>query len=284
MNREERKNAELKLVRYVEEVKDEFLLNHVQVFLALLEISDPKHELLAIKGYLNPKRGTKTLNLEKDWVWNEDQIKAWNQSDEKKHADRALAWVKTKFEALPGMKTKGVRLNYGTTPRDMNKQVELWDKKNPHTGPNARSLYDKALREISKASYPDTPDTEAVGRFSAFLKGAGLPEKVTQATPGLSAHGQSRAFDFTASSDKTDPPLHLRDGNPEGWRKSGCAAALADATRAYNAEKARGLRVFTPLTAPDEPWHFFYDPDLAKQARGGPAQETKAATAAGGSH
>lgn len=94
---------------------------------------------------------------------------------------------------------------------------------------------------------------QAVARFIEFLKkrfkGSGT---ITVAAPGLSAHGTGRAIDFRVH-DRSGKKLHGA-GGAANWRSSGFAAQL-------KAAMAVAPHFHGPLTAPDEPWHYFFDPD-----------------------
>lgn len=95
---------------------------------------------------------------------------------------------------------------------------------------------------------------QAVARFVEFLKKSfrGPVEKLLVAAPGLSAHGTGRAIDFRIH-DSSGKILHGA-GGAANWRSSGFAAKLKSAMSV--APHFHG-----PLTSPDEPWHYFFDPE-----------------------
>jgi len=93
-----------------------------------------------------------------------------------------------------------------------------------------------------------TPDQASLDGFKRFLINQRLVENPTNATPGLSRHGQARAVDFVVSG-----ATNLTTGNPGRWRETGFAERLADAVR------AEGPNLQGPLRDPDEPWHYNYE-------------------------
>jgi hypothetical protein len=80
---------------------------------------------------------------------------------------------------------------------------------------------------------------------------------VTLAAPGLSAHGQSRAFDFQVERDGvivagTDAEHTTRDWDTPGWTQRLKTLITRTSTRLHG-----------PLESPREPWHYVYatEPD-----------------------
>ena len=95
---------------------------------------------------------------------------------------------------------------------------------------------------------------QAVARFVEFLKKPfkGSVAKLTVAAPGLSAHGTGRAIDFRVH-DSSGKKLHGA-GGAAGWRSSSFAAKLKSAM-------SMAPHFHGPLASPDEPWHYFFDPE-----------------------
>ncbi len=100
-----------------------------------------------------------------------------------------------------------------------------------------------------KVELPGTLDPASLERFRKFLIAQRL-ENPTNATPGLSSHGQARAVDFVVFR---GPVMILTTGGPDAWRASGFAQRLAEAVA------AAGPHLSGPLQNPDEPWHYYYD-------------------------
>jgi hypothetical protein len=73
----------------------------------------------------------------------------------------------------------------------------------------------------------------------------------TLAVPGLSPHGQSRAFDFQVMRGSQ---LIAGPSSPSSWDESGWTSKLQEAVR-------RASTKFSgPLASPREPWHYDYRP------------------------
>jgi hypothetical protein len=75
---------------------------------------------------------------------------------------------------------------------------------------------------------------------------------VTLAAPGLSAHGQARAFDFQVEHDGRivagpDAPSAKQQWDAAGWTQK-LRAAVRDS----------GQHFMGPLAFPYEPWHYDY--------------------------
>ena len=84
-----------------------------------------------------------------------------------------------------------------------------------------------------------------------WLRGSALAVPANLAVPGLSPHGQARAFDFQVFRGGqlvagTDSTRIARD-----WRDAGWALRVAEAVRTSTA-------FVGPLQSPDEPWHYEY--------------------------
>jgi choline dehydrogenase-like flavoprotein len=63
-------------------------------------------------------------------------------------------------------------------------------------GINGEELLQRAGGELAGSSYAEPPAAADVQRFVSFLRGSTTRATPTLAVPGLSPHGQSRAFDF----------------------------------------------------------------------------------------
>jgi hypothetical protein len=74
------------------------------------------------------------------------------------------------------------------------------------------------------------------------------------AAPGLSAHGQARAFDFQVEHDGQIVAGLDADAAPARWDAAGWTAKLRAAV------SSAGDRFVGPLKSPNEPWHYVYAP------------------------
>lgn len=199
---------------------------------ALLQIPDRDRRLLALRGYV------RAPDLAARWSWTDEQVLAWDHSPERARAMRELEKVQTRF----AIRNPGHRLHVNTEVRSLDLQLSRWNE-NASVGRAAHALAPPAMRACGE---------RGARRFADWLRVSVLPSPANLAVPGLSPHGQARAFDFQVFVGDvlvagTDSTRIAAD-----WRAAGWAARLADAITASDA--------FTgPLKAPDEPWHYAYN-------------------------
>jgi hypothetical protein len=116
-------------------------------------------------------------------------------------------------------------------------------------------------RPTSKGStdlrYRDDPsDSSSLEQFKAYL-GSNRTRPVpalTWATPGLSQHGQAKAFDFVVHDGAGKVIVGTNSSQKHKWREERWSEQLKSAITGAKA------RFSGPLTSPDEPWHFIYTP------------------------
>jgi hypothetical protein len=77
----------------------------------------------------------------------------------------------------------------------------------------------------------------------------------TLAAPGLSLHGQLRAFDFQIQ--RGDQTI----AGPDSTTIRGVWAAQGWTERLATAVRSASTRLQGPLRTPDEPWHYVYSPE-----------------------
>ena len=200
----------------------------------LPRIAGPERQLLAARAYLrNP-------DLAQRWSWNARQAADYARSPEYAQAMSELAKVQARFAA----DNPGHRLHVNVQLRTLDVQLQRWND-NASVGRTAAALRADAESACATAS----PDA-----FVDWLRGWQPNPPPNLAAPGLSPHGQGRAYDFQVyAGDRlvagTDSSRIALD-----WRQGGWATRLADAVRAAS-PSFQG-----PLTAPDEPWHYAYVP------------------------
>jgi hypothetical protein len=104
---------------------------------------------------------------------------------------------------------------------------------------------------LAGSSYAETPTAADVQRFQGFLRGTATRVTPTLAVPGLSPHGQSRAFDFQVmrGSQLIAGPSGAGAWDVEGWTEKVRAAVTRASTKFAG-----------PLASPREPWHYDYRP------------------------
>jgi hypothetical protein len=225
-----------KLANYQSAVAKTFPLKAQQ---ALRLIGAPPLELLALRRYIR-----KGEELNTQWVWDHQQIKAYEESPKATKVRAEIAKVKKKFEELnPGY-------TLATSPiRDLARQVRLW--KGNHTVHAAGvSLREKCLKEVSLASYPDVPTEDDTKKFNRFLGHCAVHPEPTSAAPGLSDHGQMHAVDFIIMQGQKKIADTVSSNISAQWVLPGWEKKLT------NAIKSSGSRFKGPLQHPHEPWHY----------------------------
>ncbi len=211
---------------------------------ALNNINGTARQLLALRGYLRNE-----ANLAAKWSWTADEIKRFESSAEHRAALSEVEKVQRKFAE----QNPGYELYVNTQVRTLEKQIRFWNETaSVQTAGDA--LLSAALRELNNAAYGDSPSTQSVNRFRQFLKSATLVTPPTVATPGLSQHGQLRAFDFQVQ--RGNQLVAGTDSAAIGpvWEGQGWARKLKAAVSAASS-KFKG-----PLVSPREPWHYDYVP------------------------
>ncbi len=207
---------------------------------ALDRIDAAPRQLLALRSYL------RVQHLERRWSWTEAEVDDYRGSPEQLQAQEALARVQSHFSAL----NPGYTLYVNTRVRSLDTQLARWNS-NASVGAAADALADDAEAACKR---------DASG-FAGWLKQWHPPVPARLAAPGLSAHGQARAFDFQVKQGESI--IAGTDSHSIGtvWEADGWARRLAQAV--HEAGPAFG----GPLCSPREPWHYTFDPAVVpKQA------------------
>jgi hypothetical protein len=211
---------------------------------AVEKIDGTGRRLLAVRGYLRSAR-----ILDSRWSWSEEEVKRYKASGEYRQVVAEIEKIKKKFEEL----NPGYSLHVNTEVRSLDTQVEKWNE-TVSVRSAADDIFNSALKEITKPSYKGVPDKRSLARFKQFLRSYKLMQEPAVAVPGLSPHGQMRAFDF-----------QIKQGNkiiarPETatietvWESQDWAQRLKKAVTLAS-------RKFTgPLSSPREPWHYTFTP------------------------
>ena len=204
---------------------------------ALDRIEGGGRQLLALRGYLRAR------DLEARWSWDEAQVQAYQGSPEQQAAHAEVARVQARFAA----DNPGYQLHVNLQVRSLGEQLRKWNG-NASVAAAAAALEAEAAAACARTG---------AGGFGAWLRGWQPPATVNLAAPGLSAHGQGRAYDFQVMR---GPVLVAGTDSAQvasRWIADGWAARLASAVRDSGA-------AFTgPLRSPDEPWHYSYVPPAA---------------------
>ncbi len=203
----------------------------------LPRIAGVPRQLLALRSYLR-------VNVEQRWTWSPQKVAAYMKSPERAAALAAVSRVEADFAA----NNPGYRIHPNTELRTIEEQLA-----NYNGNGSVASLAAVLLPEADQIC------TQAPDRFNAWLAAWKVPFAANLAAPGLSPHGQARAFDFRVY--KGD---ELIAGPSSGqiktiWREGGWAARLAQAI--HNA----GPNFIGPLASPDEPWHYTYEKPVQRR-------------------
>ena len=115
--------------------------------------------------------------------------------------------------------------------RSLEVQLDGWNG-NASVGEVATLLWQAANDELGKTTYPPRPNRQASVAFASFLEGWSPPLAVNVAAPGLSPHGQARAFDFQVERDgtlvaDTDASRIEATWEGQGWARRLAAAVSA---------------------------------------------------------
>lgn len=201
-------------------------------------VDDAARRLLAARSYL--RAGP---NLAARWSWSDAQVAAYQKSAEYRDALAEVQKVIAAFEA----QNPGYTLYVNREIRTLDVQLARWNE-NTSVGATAAGLRDAAL-----AVFPD-PDAATAAQVRDFLVAWRPNPAAALAAPGLSPHGQLRAFDFQVQKDGaiiagTSTANAAKDWDAAGW---------TDKLR--RAVAAASSRMKGPLESPREPWHYAYEP------------------------
>jgi hypothetical protein len=201
----------------------------------LQRIEGADRRLLAVRAYL--RAGS---SLEQRWSWSQQQLDAYPSTAEARAAAADIDAVIAAFSAA----NPGFTLGVNRLPRSLEVQIAHWNE-NRSVGMAAAALVAALERQFGAAA--GAPDT-------AMLRSALLqwqpPVAAALAAPGLSAHGQARAFDFQVQ----------RGGKVIAGIESATARQRWDAAgwtqKLRAAVSSSGDRFAGPLASPYEPWHY----------------------------
>lgn len=235
-------SAEEKLKAYADAVEKE-LETEIQGALNGMPLMDRR--VLAIRGYLRfPTMGRGSISA--NWAWSNQDMEEFKKTTEFTKMKAAVADVKSTFAA------QNVGFTLGVDPdkvRSLESQVELWNQ-NPTVQKLGLELKTELLKTL--ATLPDTPDEASLKAFKKVLIEARLSGTPSNATPGLSQHGQAKAFDFVVLKGRDVIASTQTATLKEKWDDAGWTAKLKKAVQ------EAGDKFIGPLPAPYEPWHYIY--------------------------
>ncbi len=204
----------------------------------LQRIRGANRRLLALRAYLRVGE-----SLSARWSWSQDQLARYPSTPEGKVAAADLDAVIAAFaKANPGYE-----LQVNRQPRSLEVQLAHWNE-------NASVVaVAESLAQYLDRRFADSPSPPAAELRDALV--LWKPNSAAAlAAPGLSAHGQGRAFDFAVARNGhivaglEAAPARSR-WDDAGWSRKLRAAVVAS-----------GKPFAGPLQSPYEPWHYAYTP------------------------
>lgn len=194
--------------------------------------------MLALRAYL---RAGDTLALR--WSWSQQQLAAYPSSPEGRAAAADIDAVEQAFaRANPGYSAHANR-----RPRSLEQQLDHWNQ-NGSVAKVGAQLAAALSRQLAASPAPTADQVQMV------LKAWTPPSAASLAAPGLSAHGQGRAFDFQIEQAGSLVAGFDAASAHEQWDLRGWTRKL------HAAVTASGKPFIGPLQSPYEPWHYAYSP------------------------
>ncbi len=205
----------------------------------LQRITGTDRRLLALRAYL--RAGD---SLDQRWSWSQERLSAYAATPEGHAAASDIDAVANAFAAA----NPGFTLRVNRQPRSLEVQIARWNQ-NESVGKVAAALAAALGRRFAEDSPAPGPDEvrRALVEWRPTVAAA-------LAAPGLSAHGQGRAFDFQIE----------RSGQVVAGTEAASARQRWDAPgwtqKLHSAMSAAGPHFVGPLESPYEPWHYAYTP------------------------
>lgn len=211
----------------------------------LKRIPDARRRLLAMGTYFR-----RLDSLELEWAWTSSQITEFKRTGEYARMLVEIEKVKRTFAE----QNKGYSLSVNIGARSLGTQIQKWNTVRS-VGRSAGEFFDSCRDAMADTSlFPVVPDSTALLLFRQFLERCELDEDrvPTVAVPGLSKHGQLRAFDFKIMKGKRLIAGTTSATIPSMWEGPGWTEKLRQAVMEAS-ERFDG-----PLPSPYEPWHYTY--------------------------
>lgn len=205
---------------------------------ALGRIEGTERRLLALRAYL--RAGD---SLPERWSWSQERLSTYLTTPEGKAASADIDAVAAAFAAA----NPGFTLAVNRQPRSLGVQIAHWNQ-NPSVARVAAELA-AALSQRFNAS--PAPGVEELRRALIVWRPS---VAAALAAPGLSAHGQGRAFDFQIEHHGQVVAGTEVASARQRWDAAGWTQKL------HQAMSAAGPHFTGPLAAPYEPWHYAYRP------------------------
>jgi hypothetical protein len=206
---------------------------------ALQSIVGIDRRLLALRSYL---RAGDALSAR--WSWSQERLSIYPSTPEGKAAAVDIDAVAAAFTAA----NPDFSLHVNRQVRSLEVQIAHWNE-NASVGAAAAALVAHLERRFSDHHAPLNGD-----ELRRVLIDWRPNSAAALAAPGLSAHGQGRAYDFQVEHDgqiiagANAATAHRR------WDAAGWTLKL------HAAVNAAGNHFVGPIQSPYEPWHYAYTP------------------------
>ena len=215
---------------------------------ALARISATPRRLLALKYYLGrlPEVGS-------IWAWTAAEARAYRKTEEYRQAIAEVTRVRHVFDSLYPGHTLAAPMEI----RSLEAQLNNWNSVRS-VAVVADSLFDSCMVMMADTALLfGRSDSIHADAFREFLNGWETPVAPTVAVPGLSQHGQLRAFDFRIYRRRRLIAGATAATIERAWDSSGWTAKLKAAITLASSN------FIGPLQNPYEPWHYTYIPQPA---------------------
>jgi hypothetical protein len=212
---------------------------------ALQRIDGSDRRLLALRAYL--RAGD---SLAERWSWSGQQLAGYASTPEGRTAAANIDAVTAAFTAA----NPGFTLQVNRQPRSLELQLAHWNANASVAAVAAtlsRSLERRFADRSTEASAPE---------LRAALVEWKPAVAATLAAPGLSPHGQGRAFDFQITHHGRVIAGVEATTARQSWDSPGWTQKL------HAAVSAAGNHFVGPLQSPYEPWHYAYTPEPSSGA------------------
>lgn len=201
----------------------------------LTQIPDDERRLLALRAYLRAGDA-----LAARWSWSAERIAGYPDSTEGRAAMAELDAVAAAF----ARDNPGYQLRVNRQPRSLELQLQRWNA-NASVAATAHALAASLRQRWGER----TPDAAALRQsLTQWVP----PRAAALAAPGLSAHGQARAFDFQIAHAGRIIAADDYASAHQRWDLGGWTRRL------HLAVSQAGPHLSGPLAIPYEPWHYAY--------------------------
>lgn len=252
----------LKIQAYVGRLVD---AQQERVRSALAQITNEDRHLLAVRGYI---RFASRINTR--WAMTDDEEAEYRGTGAWRTMQAEVRQIQSAFASSH----RGHTLAVNMRARSLDQQIALWNGNDTVLALGTR-LMELIRVELDRDRYPAAPTDESVAALTEWIgqpagilglsatvlrRRRGRPtlrirvNTPSNATPGLSSHGQIKALDFVVKRGRATiagADMGQRDTvwrGPDNWSNR-LNAAITSVSSDWDG----------PLQNPDEPWHYTYE-------------------------